>query len=182
MDDSDPESIEAYPWFKDVDDPQLAQGDFLMGFPVVVLRPPFESLLDENRLNSVVQIYDVIVLTQSCDLFVGKTENVLVCPHFFPSDIAGIKETESKGGRTRIQKGALPSLHVLPPCSMDGADPSCRIVNFRQVVSVPLTLVQAHVERNPRRLRLLPPYREQMAQAFGRFVMRVGLPVDFEIG
>jgi hypothetical protein len=29
-----------------------------------------------------------------------------------------------------------------------------------------------------RRLRLLPPYREHLSQAFARFFMRVGLPVD----
>ena len=28
------------------------------------------------------------------------------------------------------------------------------------------------------RLRLNPPYREHLAQAFARFFMRVGLPVD----
>ncbi len=30
----------------------------------------------------------------------------------------------------------------------------------------------------PSRLRLLPPYREHLAQGFARFFMRVGLPVD----
>ncbi len=33
------------------------------------------------------------------------------------------------------------------------------------------------VRRSPRP-RLLPPYREHLAQAFARFFMRVGLPVD----
>ncbi len=33
------------------------------------------------------------------------------------------------------------------------------------------------LNRNQPRLRLLPPYREHLSQAFARFFMRVGLPV-----
>jgi hypothetical protein len=36
----------------------------------------------------------------------------------------------------------------------------------------------AHVEKLGNRLRLCPPYREHLAQAFARFFMRVGLPSD----
>ena len=36
------------------------------------------------------------------------------------------------------------------------------------------TITQAH------RLRLLPPYREHLSQAFARYFMRVGLPVDID--
>jgi hypothetical protein len=178
---SEPSPEGDYPWYKVVDETQLAQGDFLTSLPIVIFQPPFEPFLRGEPPNTVVRTFHAIIMTQSCDLFPEKTENVLVCPHFLPEEIEGIQEAKSKGGRARIQKGAMPSLHVLPPCSIVGHESDCRIVNFRQVASVPLGLVQAHVEVSPERLRLLPPYREQMAQAFGRFVMRVGLPVEFEI-
>jgi len=34
------------------------------------------------------------------------------------------------------------------------------------------------IKKKDKRLRLLPPYREHLSQAFARFFMRVGLPVD----
>jgi len=33
-------------------------------------------------------------------------------------------------------------------------------------------------KQKDQRLRLLPPYREHLSQAFARFFMRVGLPSD----
>jgi len=38
--------------------------------------------------------------------------------------------------------------------------------------------IKLHLRKQGNRLRLLPPYREHLAQAFARFFMRVGLPAD----
>jgi hypothetical protein len=53
-----------------------------------------------------------------------------------------------------------------------------RVVSFAQVFSMPFTYVAALAASPAPRLRLQPPYREHLAQAFARFIMRVGLPVD----
>jgi hypothetical protein len=53
-----------------------------------------------------------------------------------------------------------------------------RIVDFRRVFSLPLTFVRQRAPRTGDRLRLLPPYREHLSQAFARYFMRVGLPQD----
>jgi hypothetical protein len=53
-----------------------------------------------------------------------------------------------------------------------------RIVDFRRVYSLPLTFLRSRAGRTGERLRLLPPYREHMSQAFARYFMRVGLPQD----
>jgi len=45
------------------------------------------------------------------------------------------------------------------------------------VFSLPVRFVRKKAA-DGRRLRLLPPYREHLSQAFARFFMRVGLPVD----
>ena len=52
-----------------------------------------------------------------------------------------------------------------------------RIAEFREVFTVPRTFLESllGVRKTPR-LRLLPPYREHLSQAFARFFMRVGLP------
>jgi hypothetical protein len=53
-----------------------------------------------------------------------------------------------------------------------------RIVDFYNIYSLPFEFVKRFAEARGKRLRLLPPYREHLSQAFARFVMRVGLPVD----
>jgi len=52
------------------------------------------------------------------------------------------------------------------------------IVDFHEVYTAPTNVVREFALRTGKRLRLLPPYREHLAQAFARFFMRVGLPVD----
>lgn len=55
----------------------------------------------------------------------------------------------------------------------------CREKNdFRRGYSLPLAFLRKRALLDSRRLRLLPPYREHLSQAFARFFMRVGLPVD----
>jgi hypothetical protein len=53
-----------------------------------------------------------------------------------------------------------------------------RIVDFRRIYSLPLTFVRKRAARTGAGLRLLPPYREHLSQAFARYFMRVGLPRD----
>jgi hypothetical protein len=52
-----------------------------------------------------------------------------------------------------------------------------RIVDFHEVYTIPRSFLESLLsQRNQPRLRLLPPYREHLSQAFARFFMRVGLP------
>jgi hypothetical protein len=50
--------------------------------------------------------------------------------------------------------------------------------SIRRVYSLLVAFLRKTSLLNGRRLRLLPPYRENASQAFARFFMRVGLPVD----
>ena len=53
-----------------------------------------------------------------------------------------------------------------------------RVVDFRRVYSLPVTFLRRRATQCGNRIRLLPPYREHLSQAFARFFMRVGFPVD----
>ncbi len=44
--------------------------------------------------------------------------------------------------------------------------------------TLPLTFVRERAARTGEGLRLLPPYREHLSQAFARYCMRGGLPQD----
>jgi hypothetical protein len=57
-----------------------------------------------------------------------------------------------------------------------------RIVDFHAVYTVPRSFLESLLEQRMQpRLRLLPPYREHLSQAFARFFMRVGLPVPITL-
>ena len=52
------------------------------------------------------------------------------------------------------------------------------LVNFEQVYSLPRGILEAAASKAKPRLRLLPPYREHVSLAFGRYFTRVGLFQD----
>jgi NADPH:quinone reductase-like Zn-dependent oxidoreductase len=57
-----------------------------------------------------------------------------------------------------------------------------QVVDFHEVFSLPLDFLTAWVQaKGEPRLRLRPPYREHLSQAFARFFMRVGLPDDISL-
>ncbi|MCP3684964.1 MAG: hypothetical protein GY861_20065 [bacterium] len=53
------------------------------------------------------------------------------------------------------------------------------VVDFRSIYSMPFDFITTFAnETDKDRVRILPPYKEHLSQAFARFFMRVGLPVD----
>jgi hypothetical protein len=168
--------MEEYPWYIVVaGEETLLQGDFINSCPVVI--PPVAVEL--GKVPADVIEYDVVVMSQSCDLEQRKIDLVLVCP------LWSLEEFEDKNSyyRSRKRKEALrrgysPGYHLLNKCEIDGFKTDYLVVDFRSVYSVPFDSTLDLVRKRGRRLRLLPPYREHLSQAFARFFMRVGLPVD----
>jgi hypothetical protein len=170
-----------YPWYEEVVDGSLQQGDLLDQVPLVELQPPYDlnALQPGQRPKVKVRPASVIVLTQSCDLEAGKVDNVLICPHFLPGELSGIEELRSPKGRKRINQGMVVSVYLLPPCNVPGLEQGQRVVNFRQLATVPFGLAVAIADAQRSRIRLVTPYREHLAQALARFMERVGLPVNY---
>lgn len=173
-------SASFYPWYDAVTDGSIDQGDLLGEFPVVSLAAPYDLPLDLDNVSVRVGTSNVIVLTQSCDLDARKIENVLICPHFAPEELADqIQNISNNKVRENIRKGAVVSLYSLPPCDLPGLTQPTRIVNFRQLTTATFGLVEATGRMQRERARLLPPYREHLAQALARFLGRVALPKDY---
>jgi len=63
-------------------------------------------------------------------------------------------------------------------CKINGFESEYLIVDFRSIFSVHFDFLVEFVKEKGDRIRLLSPYREHLSQAFARFFMRVGLPVD----
>jgi hypothetical protein len=55
------------------------------------------------------------------------------------------------------------------------------IVDFKNVYGIHRTTLEEIIKNMDKRIRLLPPYREHLSQAFARYFMRVGLPQDIAI-
>ena len=62
-----------------------------------------------------------------------------------------------------------------------GLNISHRIVDFHEIYTLPHIFLESLLQvRNESRLRLRPPYREHLSQAFARYFMRVGLPTGIK--
>lgn len=168
-----------YPWYDMVEGRNLRQGDIIEACPVFLPPADLDVSGDSPQVTFDWEKRDVVVMTQSCDLVEGQKDmtEVLLCPVYLRSEIRTGHLANPKGMED-ARRGDLPAYHVLARCPLPALEREVRVVDFRHVYSLPLALVRSLAEAAGPRIRLLPPYREHLAQAFARFFMRVGLPVD----
>ena len=153
----------------------LRQGEYLTNCPVPILR---ERPLPGTAGQSVeIKIYDLIVVTQSCDLEQGKAEFVALCP-IFPLDVyeAINPELKAKGRWEQVRKGRIEGLHLLSSPTNPENNREALVVDFGEIHSLPFDLLVNHAQGINPRWRLKSPFLEHFSQAFARFFMRVGLP------
>jgi len=75
--------------------------------------------------------------------------------------------------------GLLWNLCILNSCELEGHDLEHRVVDFHRIYTLPRDFLdKLLMTRATSRLRLCPPYREHLSQAFAPFFMRVGLPQE----
>jgi len=164
---------ETYPWYGLAHGDQLEQGDLFVDCPIY--RTTSEGGVRRDTST-------VIVVSHSCDLAHDKLEIVQVCPVHSLETLAQLVEyLRSKRGREELRRGNLTGYHLLNRCTLAGFESDFLVCDFRSLFGVHLaTLQQMAAPTKTPRIRLLPPYREHLAQAFAKFFMRVGLPVDVE--
>ncbi len=184
-------------WYETVEaDTRLMQGDLIIDCPLIAWQPDEPNLQGTKEAEVLKGMTlaieaDVIVMTQACDLENEKVRNVILCPHLSISDFRQVWEDDtkrrgenpnSKAWRNLcddICKGYLWNLSMLNSCEAGSLMIDHRIVDFSDVYTVPRIFLESLLrQRAQPRLRLLPPYREHLSQAFARFFMRVGLPLS----
>ena len=167
-----------YPWYQVIEGDSLYQGDILRDFEVVF--PNASPQGDEASLDS--KQLDVIIMTQTCDIVQSKVESLLLCPcwNLWEFTDQAKKKGENWGSKQvkELSRGNLPGYHLINNVDQGGLKLELSIVDFHEVYTAPTQIVRTFALKSGKRLRLLPPYREHLAQAFARFFMRVGLPVD----
>jgi hypothetical protein len=178
----------------------LTQGDLVLDCPVLAWKDaPVEVTPGQDRAARLSSHYDaiaadVVVMTQACDLAEHKVRSVTLCPHY---DLTEWKASWEEGMRAAgsnptprawqrqcddIRKGFVWNLTMLNAADLPGSSLGHRVVDFHEVYTVPREFLESFVKQSSTtRLRLLPPYREHLSQAFARFYMRVGLPQEVEV-
>jgi hypothetical protein len=170
-----------YPWYELIEGSSLLQGDFLDKCLIVV--PSKDLYIPPSKEAPEIEIHtiecNVVVMSQSCDIEQDKLDLVLVCPHWSLEEM-GQKDPYFKSSKAKeeLRRGYLSGYHLLNKCDLGGMERDYRVVDFRTVYSLPLDFLKEFSSKIGKRIRLLPPYREQLSQAFARFFMRVGLPLD----
>lgn len=168
--------MKSFPWYCLIDCSEpLSQGDILYSCEIV--NPILDR--DDNKIKGEISIYDIIVMSQSCDLENKKVDLVLVCPIFPLSDVeAKDSYIKSTKGKNDLRRGNIFGYHLLNKCVIKKHECDYLVVDFHNVFGMPIDYLISKAETYKKRLRLLPPYRERFSQAFASFFMRVGLPED----
>jgi hypothetical protein len=170
-----------YPWYEVVSGSGLQQGDILADCPL--FKPPLKTLLGQGEQAVGVTPQNAIVMSQSCDLEVRpdgscNIDQVIFCPLYAHSELKEDPTYGKPDGWENARKGRHPSYHVLNKCELSGQELDFQLVDLGRVFSLHVELVRELASMQSPRVRLNPPYREHLSQAFARFFMRVGLPVD----
>lgn len=175
---------EKYPWYElcsvgEGETPAILQGDLISACPLLVPNEKLQLEGDPVEIN--VTEYDIVILTQSCDLVQRNVTNVLVAPYFtFNKSLEGTEYGRtSKSKRTffdKVKQGAMPNFHLLNKDESNGID-DFLLVDFRNVYAIHINYLAEHI-KHIQWLRLNSPYKEHLSQAFARYLMRVGLPMD----
>jgi len=172
---------EDYPWYTFVEyDEKLSQGDFInecaLFHPSDIITPSVEN---EVEVDGETIIADVIIMTQSCDLDHKKIDLVLVCPiypmSYFEEQSDFYKSSDAKEA---LRREYLPGYHLLNKSSIHSLERDFMVLDFRDVYAVHFDYISNLAKKQEKRLRLLPPYREDLSQSFAKFFMRVGLPIE----
>jgi hypothetical protein len=154
--------------------PQLAQGDFLPDCAVPIF---FVSGAEAEEIPTLE--YDLVIVTQSCDLVNQKATLVACCP-IFPIEVFEQFNTDfqSKGRWEEVRKGRMEGLHLVGSRTEPGNNRLASVVDFREIYSLPFDYLTKRAAELGPRWRLAPPFLEHFSQSFARFFMRVGLPAS----
>jgi hypothetical protein len=161
-------------WWDSVTEGNLLQGDFLTDCMVPVFRPDFGR--KESNAPVPVKEYDLIVVTQSCDLVKARISMVALCPICLLTVFEKANPSYSNNKWEEVRKGRVEGLHLLASPEKPENNRMALVVNFREIYSLPFEYLTRRAGDMRHRWRLRSPYLEHFSQAFARFFMRVGLP------
>ena len=154
----------------------VSQGDVFDGCPVFGLDAD-EECLDVGSVPSS-WTSRVVVLTQACDLALCKTLRVVVAIVHDAQKLVDDDVLKAEQIRDKIRRHQVFGWYFLPRNDEDQLPES--LVDFRNLHTVPLAILNQLRERGLRRCRVDTPYREHLSQHFANTYARIGLPEPYE--
>ncbi|MGJ5673712.1 MAG: hypothetical protein ACR9NN_08915 [Nostochopsis sp.] len=152
------------PFWVQVNEPTLRQGDYLPGciVPIPVFDP---TSYGKNSQIQDVQIevneLDLIVLTQSCDLDNKKVNQVVLCAIYPILEFEENNEPFKKKGKwNEVLSGRIEGLHLLPSTTNAENNREALVVNFREIYTLPYDYTLKQATELGSRWRLKSPYLE----------------------
>jgi hypothetical protein len=179
-----------YPWFgQHLKRDGLEQGLILPDFPIPdYSQVDYKALASDEDVALPISITkaDLIIMTQACDLKNDKVKYVTLCPIYSLNEYLidnKLSKQESNSLIASLNSNQTINLRMLNRPDINpygGAFDDHLLVKFDELVVFPVGLVKQALQYQGRMIKLLPPYREALSQAFGIFFMRVGDPQDRE--
>ena len=161
-----------WPWYQVLtSSTDLAQGDILDGVVVPEISPGSREV-DERK-------YTLIVMTQSCDI--PDIPQFIFCPVWTREQLGAIEpKFNDRSYIGNLTSGRVVGFLPIDKSTEPGMERPWRIVQFERIIELKREDLYKQLAEMGPRLRVLPPYREHIAQQFARFFMRVGLPVPVD--
>lgn len=148
------------------------QGDLLLNFPLAAIT------YEDGDVGLGRYSQNVIIVTQSCDFQKSSQTEVLLASVFGFDEIQAASEAfRSTRYRDALQQGSVHSEFALPP--VPSGSGKFQVVSFRKLHVLPKDYLLDNMGQDV--LRLRSPYKEYFAQAYARFMMRVGLPLPLPV-
>jgi len=162
-----------FPWYEIIENStSLEQGDILENWVVNMPRPSSGEVVEEY--------YRLILMTQTCDIEDGIS-HLIFCPVWDQAQLGEAMPTFNKPATIgNLKKGYMVGFYPINKYEHPSLQRPWRIVQFQRIIELETNDVRNNPQLIVPRLRLLPPYRESLSQAFARFFMRVGLPVPVD--
>lgn len=158
-----------------IDDTRLFQGDIIDNLEFVV------RYSNDSPPEIAIMTRDVIILSRTSDMVPGrvKIRNVLISPLIPLSEFEEENPIyRSNDFKESIRRGYIPNFFLLDEINSAGTQKEYCIVNFREIFFIDYEKVHDSATQQGQRIRLKSPYREAMAQAFGKYMMKVGYPKE----
>jgi len=175
-----------FDWYQEISkSSEIAQGDIISNCPIPIINSYiYQAIINSYEVSEEpidIKQADIIILSQSCDILNDKIDSLIVSPVWELSKLIESNEYfKSSKARESLRQGKEPSYHLLNKYSSLNINFDYSVVDFHRIYSLPKNYINSIIDNRDYRLRLLPPYREHLSQAFARYFMRVGLPIDIE--
>lgn len=158
---------------------QLLQGELIFSCPLVLPVNNYDQFSDSDDVPADVYDYDVIVMSQSCDLDTKhcSPEFVIVCPFDTPpAYFFRYNKMFKHEYLDALRTNRAYEFFLLDKCQSSEDKPAdYLIVDFRAVHTVPYGVAWRTAQKGPR-IQLKSPYIEYLSHAFARFFSRVAVP------